>query len=547
MSTTDEFRRLAERIVDDLLAADPVGATALGDHRFDGSLPDLSAAGVDSQLRTIDDHVTALDAVDDVELDVTDFVDLEILRARLLRSMFELDDIERQTWDPMVWNPGTALHLLLSRDFAPADVRAESLRARLADIPDHLASGRAVLGEMSQIHLDTAIAQLNGTRQLIETEARELAGDDAVVARAVRAVEEFVGWLDDRRPEATRSPRLGERLYAGALWHALDDSITPDEVVSDARDHLVQIDEQLRETAREYLGADADPDADDGEQVREALRRVADEWCVTNDSVLPLMRDALERTTEFVRQFGLVTVPDVEVRVIEMPEIHRGVAVAYCDAPGPLETADVATYVAVAPTPSGWDEDRVRSFYREYNGAQLHDLAVHEAMPGHVLQLAHAQQLRTPTRVRRFGRSGVFIEGWAVYAEEVMIEAGYRPSSDHRSGLALRLQQLKMQARSAINAILDVGVHAQGMTEAEGLWLMRELGMQEESEATGKWRRALLTSAQLPTYFVGYRAVHSIIDDLCVMHGEWDQKGIHDLVLSHGSPAPRHLRTLLGI
>jgi hypothetical protein len=128
-----------------------------------------------------------------------------------------------------------------------------------------------------------------------------------------------------------------------------------------------------------------------------------------------------------------------------------------------------------------------------------------------------------------------------------MVDRGYRPDADHRSGLALRLQQLKMQARMTINAILDVGVHAHGLPEAEALWLMRDLGFQEEGEAVGKWRRALLTSAQLPTYFAGYRAVSGIVDDLRVLHPEWTDCQVNDLVLSHGSPAPRHLRTLLGI
>jgi uncharacterized protein (DUF885 family) len=545
MSVTDEFRALAERIVDDLLEADPVAATWLGDHRFDGRLPDLSGDSVASHLRLIDDHVTALDAIDDVELDVADLVDLEILRSRLLGSRFELADIRRQEWDPMGWNPGTALHLLLSREFAPAADRAASLRHRIEAIPDSLSDARAQLGEMSGIHVETAIAQFGGTRQLLDTQARALAGADAMVDQVVAHVDDFVAWLRDRMPDATRNPRLGERLYAGALWHAMDDDVTPDGLMRDAQAQLEVVGEQLHEVAREYLGAAA-PNAGD-DVIRVALDEVATHAAVVDSTVLPLMQAALERTTEFVRAYDLVTVPDVDVRLIDMPEIHRGVAVAYCDAPGPLERADVPTYVAVAPTPADWDADRTASFYREYNGMQLHDLSIHEAMPGHVLQLAHAQGLVSPTRVRRFGRSGVFVEGWAVYAEELMVSRGYRPDADPRSGLALRLQQLKMQARMTINAILDVGVHAQGLPEAEGRWLMRDLGFQEEGEVAGKWRRALLTSAQLPTYYAGYRAVSGVVDDLRVMHSDWTERQVHDLVLSHGSPAPRHLRTLLGI
>ena len=545
MSATDAFRSLAERVVDDLLEADPVSATSLGDHRFDDRLPDLSSTGIAAHLRRIDDHVTALDAIDDVELDVTDLVDLEILRSRLLRSMFELDDIQRHTWDPMVWNPGTALHLLLSREFAPAEERAASLRGRLAAIPEHLDQARGHLDEMSALHVETAIAQLTGTRGLIDGDARRLAGDDAAVEAALAAVDGFALWLAERQPDALRSPRLGERLYSAALWHALDDDVTVDELLTGAREHLERLGEELAEVSRDYLGPDATGDG--GDDIRTALARVAAGAPVSDDTVIGLMQEAIDRTTRFVREMDLVTVPDVDVRIIDMPAIHRGVAVAYCDAPGPLEEGVVATYVAVAPTPPDWDASRVASFYREYNGVQLHDLAIHEAMPGHVLQLAHAQRLDSPTRVRRFGRSGVFVEGWAVYAEQAMVDAGYSPCSEPHAVQALRLQQLKMQARSAINTILDIGVHAHDMTEAEGLWLMRDLGFQEEGEAVGKWRRALLTSAQLPTYYAGYRAVAGIVDDLRVMHGEWSDRQVHDLVLSQGSPAPRHLRTLLGI
>ncbi len=546
MSVTDDFRELADRIVDDLLAADPVGATALGDHRFDDRLPDRSAAGVGAELLALEDHLTALDAVDDVELGRADLVDLEILRARLLRTQFELGEVRRQEWDPMVWNPGTALYLLISRDFAPVEQRAEALRGRLARIPDSFADARDQLGEMSEIHLDTAVSQLEGTARLIDGDARAVAGDDEVVDAAVAATRGFADWLEQHRDSAGRNPRLGAALYEGALWHALDEHISAAELLGKAREHLAFLQDQLAEVAHEYLDRPRTHD-DESEVIREALSTVAASAPVDDRTLLDLMRQALDRTTAFVRERDLVDVPDAVVRLVEMPEIHRGVAVAYCDAPGPLERADVDTVVAVAPTPQGWDAERIASFYREYNGVQLHGLTVHEAMPGHVLQLAHAQRLDSPTRVRRLGRSGVFIEGWAVYAEELMVARGYRPDSSSRGGLALRLQQLKMQVRSTINTILDVGVHAHGLTQDEGLWLLRDVGFQEDGEAQGKWRRALLTAAQLPTYFAGYLAVSDIVDDLRVLHPEWTDRQLHDLVLGQGSPSPRHLRTLLGI
>lgn len=545
---TRAFRELADAVIDDALEADPVAATWMGDHRFDDRLPDLTSAGLSDRARRIDDQLTAVDAIDDVELELVDLVDLEILRARLQREAFEIEELRSSQWNPMVWNPGTALHLLLSRDFAPMPERLASIDGRLAAIPEFLEKARATLELMPAIHVQTALAQFQGTRQLIESVIPKAAASATLdtpghIEDALRAVDDHLEWLAEQLPVSTASPRLNQRTYAGVLWHALDDATNANQLLSDAEAHLDHVTEQMREVAAEYLDESVHAD----KVVRRALDQVAESSPVSDSSVLGLVADALRRSEGFVREQDLVSVPEVDTRVIEMPEIHRGVAVAYCDAPGPLESAQVPTYVAVSPTPSEWDAARVESFYREYNGTLLHDLTIHEAMPGHVLQLAHAARLETPTRVRRFGFSGVFVEGWAVYAEELMLDRGYSPDESRRSALAIRLQQLKMQARMSINAILDIRVHSMDMTEDEGMRLMSFRGFQEEGESAGKWRRALLTAGQLPTYFVGYRAVRSIADDLRVLHSDWTDRQVHDLMLGHGSPAPRHLRTLIGI
>lgn len=545
---TAQFRRLAEDSIDAALEADPVGATWLGDHRFDDRLPDYSPEAQASRSRQIDDQLTAIDAIDDVELDVVDLVDLEILRSRLQREAFEIDELASAQWNPMEWNPGTALHLLLSRDFAPWPERLASIQSRLSGIPEFLDTARRSLDSMPHIHVETAIGQLTGTRAVVTDAIGEQCAVNetdlpAGVDAAVAAIDEHIAWLNEQLPVSTRSPRLNQRIYAGVLWHSLDDATSANHLLREAEAHLDEVTGRMREAAAEYLDESVHADR----VVRRALERVAAQAVVTDSTVLPLVREALEHATDFVRDRELVSIPQQDTEVIEMPEIHRGVAVAYCDAPGPLEEASVPTYVAVSPTPGSWDQERVASFYREYNAMLLHDLTIHEAMPGHVLQLAHAARAQTPTRVRRFGFSGVFVEGWAVYAEELLLDNGYAPEDSPQSALAIRLQQLKMQARMAINTILDIRVHSMEMSEDEALRLMTFRGFQEEGEAIGKWRRALLTAGQLPTYFVGYQAVRSIANDLRVVHPDWSDRQVHDLMLSHGSPAPRHLRTLIGI
>jgi uncharacterized protein (DUF885 family) len=245
-----------------------------------------------------------------------------------------------------------------------------------------------------------------------------------------------------------------------------------------------------------------------------------------------------------VREHDLVALFPDPYEVIAMPEIDRGVAVAYCDPPGPLEPADVPTLVAISPTPEDWAPERVRSFFREYNTHLLHDLMIHEAMPGHLLQLQHAKRFRAGTEVRAALWSGSFVEGWAVYAEELMAARGYPGGGDPRT---VRMQQLKMQLRMVINAILDSRVHAHGMTEDEAMALMTGRGFQEEGEAAGKWRRALLSSAQLSTYYVGYTEVSDLVRDVKAAHPDWTPRRLHDAVLGFGSPAARYVRVLLEV
>ncbi len=554
------FAALADAIIDHWLARDPVTATALGDHRFDHRLPDLSDEGVEESLAMLDHALGAIDQVDDLALGTGAAVDLEILRSHVSAERFLLETLAPHTWNPLVANPGTALHVLLARDFAPVEQRLESLAGRLAAIPELLETARRSLTSMPRVHVETAIGQFRGTQEMLRgqvDDALEQAPGlrlriDPLRAEAQGALDAHIGWLQDllESDVATRDPRLGPEKFAAKLWATLDAHLTPDDLLHRAENDLARIEGEIARAAADYLGEAVPPPDDAAPLVRRALEAVAASGPIDDATVMPHCRAAYDSTRAFVIEHELVTVPDIPVEIVEMPEIHRGIAVAYCDPPGPLETAPLPTFFAVSPTPAGWDEERVASFYREYNAHMLHDMAIHEAMPGHVLQLGHHNLARLGTRVRSTFRSGPFAEGWAVYAEQLMAEHGYVPSGTpsaerDRAALAIRLQQLKMQLRTTINAILDVRVHTRGMTEDEALRLMRVRGHQEEGEAVGKWRRALLTSTQLSTYYVGFIAIDDVVRDLRAANPGWSEKQVHDAVLAHGTPPPRHLPALL--
>ena len=536
-----ELDKLAADYLDDLMRRHPDTATGLGDHRFDDLLPDDSGQARADERRALDGFAARLEHIDTARLSAEMQVDAAMLADGIARRVFEIDELCEHAWNPLRANPGKAVYLLLARDFAPLPDRLAALAGRLAQIPRALEIARDQLQAMPKVHLETAIGQYDGTIKLVADEvdsALRHAGTQSPASRTIMdkarpaALEALAGhraWLAAKNAEnPLTDPRIGPERFARKLSLTLSTQADSDAILARAEQDLERITGEITELA-----------AGLGGRPREVLDRLA-AAAPDESTILRFCAGALAAQTEFVRAGNLVTLYDDPVELIDMPEIDRGVAVAYCDSPGPLETAPLPTFLAVAPVPAGWTPERKASFYREYNRHMVHNLMVHEAMPGHYLQLQHSRRFDGATRIRAALRSGAFTEGWAVYAEELMARHGYPGEGDPR---AVRMQQLKMQLRTTINAILDARVHAHGMTEAAAMALMTGRGFQEEGEAAGKWRRALLTSAQLSTYYVGYTEVCDLAAELTAAGGT--EHAVHDRMLAHGSPPVRLLLTVV--
>jgi uncharacterized protein (DUF885 family) len=540
-AATTEFTKLAADYLDDFARRHPDTATGLGDHRFDDLLPDDSLQARTDERRALDAFAARLEHIDTAALSPEIRVDAAMLADGIARRAFEIDELCEHAWNPLRANPGKAVYLLLARDFAPLQDRLAALAGRLARIPLALAVARDQLEAMPKVHLETAISQFDGTIKMVADEvdnALRRAGTQTSASRravdtarpaALEALAGHRAWLAAKNAENPRTdPRIGPERFARKLSLTLSAQADSDAILSRAEKDLERITGDITELA---AGLGGTP--------REVLGHLA-AAAPDETTILRFCAGALAAQTEFVRAHNLVTLYDDPVELIDMPEIDRGIAVAYCDSPGPLETVRLPTFLAVAPVPAGWTPERKASFYREYNRHMVHNLMVHEAMPGHYLQLQHSRRFSGATKIRAALRSGAFTEGWAVYAEELMARQGYPGEGDPR---AVRMQQLKMQLRTTINAILDARVHAHGMTEAEAMTLMTGRGFQEEGEAAGKWRRALLTSAQLSTYYVGYTEISDLAAELTATGGT--ERAVHDRMLAHGSPPVRLLRTVI--
>ncbi|MCL2581889.1 MAG: DUF885 domain-containing protein [Streptosporangiales bacterium] len=546
-STEADLAALAAEYVDDLAERHPDEATELGDHRFDRHLPDLSGPSLAAERQSLGsfaERIAALTAASGGRAALSPEFELDaaLLAEHVARRIFELEELREHAWNPLLANPGRAVYGLLARDFAPLDERLSAVAGRLSEIPAFLAAARGHLDAMPRVHVETAITQFDGTIALVAGEidavlakagasAGVRAEIDQVRPAALTALAGHRDWLQERLDSGGEfaDPRIGPEKFARKLSLTLSAAAGSDTILARAETDLDQITEEITALA-----------ADLGGTPREVLDRLAAD-ASDGDTILRFCSGALEAQTAFVRDRDLVTVYDDPVELIDMPEIDRGVAVAYCDFPGPLETTRLPTFIAVSPTPQGWTPERVTSFYREYNRHMVHNLMAHEAMPGHYLQQAHARRFSGATRLRAATLSGPFIEGWAAYTEELMAGHGYPGEGDPR---AVKMQMLKMRLRTTINSILDARVHAHGMTETEAMELMTVRGFQEEGEAAGKWRRALLTSAQLSTYYVGYTEISDLARELLAGPGA-TPRSVHDRMLAHGSPPVRLLRTVL--
>jgi len=389
--------------------------------------------------------------------------------------------------------------------------------------------------------VDTFIAPNLG--QLDETDRQRA---EAAIAGLKQAVAEHQEWLDKTLvPTAKGDFRIGAERYDQKLQFALLSSLSRAQIKQRAEAELVRVREEMYGIARQVLadrpGAPELPESPTPEQQQKAIEaalELAYAERPARDQVVPAAKAALAQATEFVRAHDLVTLPDAPVEIIEMPEFQRGVSVAYADSPGPLDK-NLKTFYAVSPIPEDWSQEQVDSFLREYNSRMIHLLSIHEGTPGHYLEGWHSAKF--PSMLRAVLRSGMFAEGWAVYTEKMMADAGYLDNDP-----LFRLVQLKFYLRTIANAILDQGVHVDGWTREQAMDLMVNRTFQQEREAAGKWVRAQLTSAQLPTYFVG---VQEHLDTRKAVQAklgaDFDLKAYHDQVLSYGAPPVRFVRELM--
>jgi uncharacterized protein (DUF885 family) len=554
-----QFRAVVDDLLDGYFAHYPVLATEKGNHAHDHEWGDLSDAGRRDRLAWLAAADSQLQALDDAALSADERTDRRILRTQVAAMRFDEETLDEASWNPLsyVYLLGAGLFSLIARDFAPREERLRSMAARLRALPAALDQARARLDAggarpTSRLHTEKAIERLPGIADLADTAIEESSDLDeglrdevtAAADAAKRAVGAFGDWLGgELLPRATGDFRLGAELYGQKFRHALKTDLTPDELEARAASAYDRVRGEMVRLARELWPAwvGDEPMPDEGDRL---VRRVLDAIAAEHpraDELLDFCRAETGRIEAFIRERDLIGLPEEPMQIVWTPKFLRAFGGAMLIPPGPLDRG-LDSFFAITPMPDDWSDERRESYLREQNMRQLRLLTVHEAVPGHFLQLAYAN--RSTSLVRAIFWSGVFAEGWAVYITQVMMDAGYGADDP-----ALMLVHWKFYLRSITNTLMDLRIHAGSMTEAEAMELMVTGGFQEEGEALNKWDRARLSSTQLCEYFlgsVGMTALEAEARRRADADGrEFVYRPFLESVLGHGSPPLPVIRDLL--
>ncbi len=551
-----KFKELVNEYLEGFYQAHPVWATYIGEHKYDYLLDDYSPEAIKAEVLRLGLFAEKMKSIDTLKLNAINKVDFKILENEINDQLLRYEELKPYENSPVMYSYliGESINSLITREFAPLRERLKSVLGRLKRLPALVRQARGNLKHPPEVQTRTAIKQNRGNINLVTNDLTKLlerlpAMKDSLkhpMEVAVKTLEEYQEFLEkDLLPRSNGDFRLGKELFEKKLKLNLNSDLSFDEILRRAEEELVHLRKRMFELAQP-LHEKMLPTRQHKEKGKElenlVIKEVLDEIAKEQpkkDELLAVCRQNLKELEEFVREKDLVDLTGINPLVVEWtPEFSRGVAVAGLDSPGPLDK-NLKSFFRVSPIPADWTREQEESYLREYNNYMLKDLCIHEAMPGHYVQGFYANQF--PSLLRSIFGNGASIEGWAMYAERMMIHAGYL-NYDPR----MELTQIKMYLRAIINAILDAKIHAQGMSREEAIRLMTEEGFQERSEAEGKWVRACLTSTQLSTYFVGLQEVLDLEKAYRKKMGEdFSQKDFNHQLLRYGSPPVRYLKEII--
>jgi uncharacterized protein (DUF885 family) len=548
------FARFKTEFIDAYWKQNPESAVGAGYYKYADQLPIPDATERRRSLTFAATWLQKLKGFDEVSLDVQDRIDLRLIQNELKSERWSTTVFKSHQWDPSNYNVAGTFGLILGTEYAPLETRLRTVAKRLPHVGPYYVAAKANLKNPTLEHTQLAILQNKGAlsvfgagflkqvdeSKLTDAEKTRL---KAEATKAQAAIQDYITHLEGLEKtllvSGGRSFRIGKALFEQSFAYSIQADCTAEELYQRALAEKEKLHTRMADMARQlwpkYFGTEPMP-MDRLQLIGRMVETLSQKHVAAEVFVAEVKRQ-IPLLESWVREHDLVDLdPDKPLVVRETPEYMRGVAGASISAPGPYDPK-ANTYYNV--TPLEGTAVQQESYLREYNDYILQVLNIHEAVPGHYVQLLHAN--KSPSLVKAIFGNGAMVEGWAVYSERMMLESGYGGNSPE-----MWLMYSKWNLRVVCNAILDYSIHVQGMNQDQAMKLLTQEAFQQDTEAREKWHRAQVTSVQLSSYFAGYAAIYDLREQLKTQQGSaFNLKRFHEQFLGYGSAPVKFIRELM--
>jgi len=555
----ERFNKYKENFVLALWQVYPGWASSVGFHKYDSVLVIPDATSRLKELAFCEANLDSLKAFKLSALSDANKIDYYLIDNQLKYAEWGIKEQKAYQWDPSGYNVSESFANMLGNDYAPLEKRLDDFYIRMAAIPSYYNAAKKNIKNPTLEHTQLAIEQnlggitvfeddLEAALQKSNLNEKDKAGIRARAKLSVAAIKDYTTWLKNYRNENPRSFRLGKDLYDKKFSFEIQSGYTTDEIFQKAVEHKAELHLKMYAIAKQlwpkYFGSKPVP-----ANTLETIRQMIDTLSVNHvqpDSFQAAIEHQLPELVSFIKNKNLIYIdPSKPLVVRKEPGYMAGVAGASINAPGPYDK-NGNTYYNVGSL-EGWDKDKSESYLREYNHYILQILNIHEAIPGHYTQLVYANQ--SPSIIKSILGNNAMIEGWAVYAERMMLESGYdgdKGVSSTEASPEMWLMYYKWNLRSTCNTILDYSVHTKDMSKEQAMNLLVNEAFQQKAEAEGKWKRVSVTQVQLCCYFTGYTEIYEFRQQLKDdMKDQFDLKSFHEKFLSYGSAPVKYIKELM--
>ena len=549
-----EFTAVADEFTKGYLAARPLLGTQLGLHEYDGHASDFSRLALDAELQRLRRFDDRLRKFDPEKLSARNSIDLRILQAAVADELFQFQDVHKFERNPITYARCAQLNIYLTRNFAPLDDRVRSLAAIESQIPNILIAGKTNLDPvLPRPYVELAIQIARGSVDFLR---KDMVSAVAAVKdpelrlsfiqanrRAANSLADFASWLEkEKLPKATADFALGEAKYQRWLLETELIDLPPAKILELG---LAKLKEE------QQVFADAAKVIDAKAPAVEVFKKIQGDHPPADKLIGDIARD-LDQIRTYITEHKLVTIPSsVRPQVKETPQYDRATSFASMDTPGPFEKRATEAFYYVTPVESEWSEEQKQQWLTAFNYYTADVVSIHEVYPGHYVQFLHLNSSNA-SKVEKIFASYAFVEGWAHYTEQMMLDEGFGGPKKAPGSEEELQREAKYRMAQASEALLrlcrlcvSVKMHTQNMSVDEGTKFFQENCYYQEKPARAEAMRGTFDYGYL-NYTLGKLQILKLRDDYKAQAAEeFSLEKFHDEVLKHGMPPIRLLREIL--